>query len=138
MAKIKSKLENLNKMIVALKQSIDALEKSSPEYLPFIQDSVVSRFKILIESTWKDLGLFLAELGFSDIPGSPKAVIHLALEAKIISQQEYEEFLKYLSLRNMASHVYDKPQYLLAVAAATDAVILTKKLYDRMIANSKP
>ena len=125
-------------MIIALKQAIDRLEDATPEYVDFVQDSVVSRFKILIESTWKDLGLFLYELGFTDIPGSPKGIVHLALEAKFISKEEHEEFLTCLNLRNLASHVYDKPQYLLAVAAAPGAFALTKKLYNRMVTKQLP
>lgn len=132
MAKLEAKLKNLQKMIVALQQAVNRLENSTPDDIDFIQDSVVSRFKILIESAWKDLSLFLIEQGFADVPGSPKGVIHFAFEAKIISQQEYDEFLKYLNLRNVASHLYDKPQYLLVVDAAPQACIFVKKLYDRM------
>lgn len=91
--------------------------------LQFIQDSVVARFKILIESTWKDIKLYLESEEFADLPSSPKGVINFAKEV---------DFLKYLSLRNMASHIYDQPEYLPAVDAAPHAVTLVKKIISRI------
>lgn len=133
MAKIDQKLENLHKMIVALEKAVKKLEKTTKEEdLEFIQDSVVSRFKIMIESAWKDIKLYLENQGFADVPASPKGIVHFAREVHFLSQQEHDDFIKYLSLRNLASHLYDQPQYLLAVNAAPGAVILVKHVITRM------
>jgi nucleotidyltransferase substrate binding protein (TIGR01987 family) len=133
MEKITNKLANLKKMIIALEKAINKLAKpKDPEDIEFIQDSVIARFKILIESGWKDIKLHLENQEFADVPSSPKGVIHFAKETNFLTQQEHDEFLKYLSLRNMVSHIYDQPEYILAVHAAPSAVILVKKIINRI------
>ncbi|MBY0110126.1 MAG: nucleotidyltransferase substrate binding protein [Candidatus Babeliaceae bacterium] len=132
MEKLTSKLLNLNKMVKALEKSIDMLQKTNPEEVEFIQDSVIARFKILIESTWKDIKIFLEYQKFADVPSSPKGVIHFAKEVNFLTDQEYSEFSKYLVLRNLASYIYDAPQYLLAIQAAPHAVELVKKIINRI------
>src|SRR3990167_2172574 len=84
MAKIDNKIKNLRKMLNHLERSLNRLLNSSSDDIEFFQDSVASRFKILIESTWKLLKSVLEEKGFTDVPGSPKDVIFKAKEAKLI------------------------------------------------------
>jgi nucleotidyltransferase substrate binding protein (TIGR01987 family) len=133
MAKIDNKLKNLHKMVIALEKSINVLEKNTdPHYTEFFQDSVVARFKILLESTWKNIKLYLEDKGFADVPGSPKDIIHLARDAQLLSTHEHDEFIKYLSLRNLASHLYDQPQYILVVNAAPQALGLFKNIIKRI------
>lgn len=84
MAQINHKLENLNKMVLALERAIQELEIARQDQVEFIQDSVVARFKILVESTWKNISLVLVLQGFSDLPASPKSLINFACEAKFI------------------------------------------------------
>lgn len=132
MAEIDYKLENLNKMAKALERAIKRLELSSSEDVEYIQDSVVSRFKILIESTCKNIALVLQKQDFENVPASPKGIIEFAYDAKFLSQAERDSFMKYISLRNLATHLYDQPQYVLVVSAAPDALALIKTLFARM------
>lgn len=134
MAEINRKLENLSKMIAALDRSVKKLDKSKEDELEFFQDSVVARFKILIESTWKNMAIILQAQGFADLPASPKGIIAFAVDAKMIAPYEAEIFSKFLMLRNLAAHLYDQSQYLLVVSAAPEALILIKKIYQRMLA----
>lgn len=133
MEKMIKKHENLQKMIIALEKSIKALEKHHDDAeAEFFRDSVIARFKILIESTWKNIKLILEERGFAEVPSSPKGVLHFALEAAFLTQEEHDELLKYLSLRNLASHLYDEPQYNLVVYAAKPAISIIQKIMLRM------
>lgn len=132
MAEIAYKLENLNKMVKSLERAVARLDRADPEDVEYFQDSVVARFKILIESTWKNISLVLQEQGFIDLPASPKGVVSFALESKFISKAERDALLKYLSLRNNASHIYDQPQYVLVATAAPGALALCKALFTRM------
>lgn len=127
------KLENLNKMIAALERSIKKLDTAKEDELEFFQDSVVARFKILIESTWKNMALILHLQGFADLPASPKGIIAFAVDAKMITPHEADSFSKLLILRNLATHLYDQPQYILVVNAASGALSLVKKFYQRML-----
>ena len=132
MAKIDNKIKNLRKMLNHLERSLNRLLNSSSDDIEFFQDSVASRFKILIESTWKLLKSVLEEKGFTDVPGSPKDVIFKAKEAKLIDEQEYNKLINCISLRNLASHLYDQPQYLLIVDIAPSAFRCIENIVNRM------
>lgn len=133
MVHIDRKLENFSKNIMSLERSIAKLDVVEQNDVEFVQDSVVARFKILVESTWKNISLALALQGFSDLPASPKGIVSFAADAKFITAQEAEAFLKFLTLRNLAAHLYDQPQYLLIVHAAPEALALVKQIYQRIL-----
>ena len=123
-------------MMIALDKAIDRLQQvTDPEELEFIQDSVVARFKILIECTWKVIKEYLEQQGFTDIPNSPKGVIELAAESELITKLEQDVFIKFWSLRNFATHLYDQPQYILVVESAPNALELIKKIIARLETN---
>ncbi len=133
MEKINLKLENIHKMAKSLQKAISRLNKTKDQDdVEFIQDSVAARFKILVESLWKTIKLHLENEKFADVPASPKGVIYFAREIHFLFPQEYDQLLKCLTLRNLASHLYDKPHYLLVIDAAPDALILIEKIVARI------
>jgi len=132
MEKINYKLENLHKMVAALEASIDMLERVEQQHVEYLQDSVVARFKILIESTWKAMAHLFEHQGLLEVPANPRGVMTLAHRIRYISQDERDEFIGYISLRNLASHLYDQPQYILVVTVAPGALKLVKQLVERM------
>src|SRR3989338_9788161 len=99
--RLESKIKNLRKTLTYLERSLKRLLDSNSDDVEFFQDSVASRFKILIESSWKLLKSVLEEKGFTDVPGSPKDVIFKAKEAKLIDEQEYNKLINCISLRNL-------------------------------------
>lgn len=129
---IARKRENFNKLIQSLERAVNRLESADQEMFEYVLDSVDLRFKALTDSIWKNIDLRLQEQGFTDIPASPKGVAAFALESKFISKAEHEALLKYLLLRNNASHIYDQPQYVLVATAAPGALALCKTLLARM------
>jgi hypothetical protein len=134
MVQVNRKLENLSKMIIALERAIQKLGTAKQDEIEFIQDSVVARFKILVEFTWKNMALNLELQGFSDLPSSPKGLVNFALAAKFITSHEAEALIKFITLLNLAAHLYDQPQYILIVHAAPDALVLIKQIYQRILA----
>ncbi len=133
MERIEYKLENLNKMVLSLKKAITRLKKETDsEDIEYFQDSVAARFKILVESTWKNIKIHLEKQELIELPTSPKAVINFAKEVSFLSQQEHDQFVKYLLLRNLASHLYDQPQYILVIDVAPDALLLIQKIIARI------
>ncbi len=136
MDRMNYKLENVHRMMIALDKAIDKLQQTIDlDEREFIQDSVVARFKILIESVWKVIKEYLEQQGFTDIPNSPKGVIELAAESELITKLEQDVFIKFWSLRNFATHLYGQPQYILVVEAAPDALELIKKIIARLETN---
>lgn len=136
MDRMNYKLENVHRMMIALDKAIDKLQQTIDlDEREFIQDSVVARFKILIESVWKVIKEYLEQQGFTDIHNSPKGIIELAAESELITKLEQDVFIKFWSLRNFATHLYDQPQYILVVEAAPDALELIKKIIARLETN---
>lgn len=129
---IARKLENFNTLIQSLERAVNRLESADQEMFEYILDSVDLRFKALIDSVLKNIDLYLQEQGFIDLPAGPKEIVNFALESKFISKAEHDALLKYLSLRNNASHIYDQPQYVLVATAAPGALALCKVLFARM------
>ena len=133
MEKIKFKEENIQKMMKALKRALDRLDKNTEnEDIEFLYDSIVARFKILIESVWKHIKLSLEQQGFLDVPSSPKGVLHFAREVNFLFQNEYDKLIDYLALRNLASHLYDEPQYALVAQAVPEAYRVIKQIIGRL------
>ena len=133
MEKLDYKLSNIYKMIVNLDKSVKRLKRNSDkDDIEYLQDSIVARFNILVESSWKLLKLYMEEKGVSDLSGAPKDVINKALQINFLSPEEHKKFLNFISLRNMASHIYDEPGYLLVVDAAPIVVELTKTIVERV------
>jgi hypothetical protein len=65
-------------------------------------------------------------------PASPKGVILYAQRYGFLTESESILFLKCLHLRNLASHLYDQPQYVLAIHVAPEAVAMIKVLLRRL------
>ncbi len=135
MDKITYTLSNLEKMIIALERSVIALENLKTEDLQnreYFEDSVVARFRFLIEATWKDVAHVLKNRGFAEVPAAPKPLVSFAQEAGFLSKPEADLFVECIKLCHAASPVYDQSQYLLAVTKAPTAISLAKELVVRM------
>ena len=136
MEKLDYKVRNINKMLILLESALNKLNyHSDPDDIEFVRDSVAARFKILVESTWKAIKIYLETKGLA-MPGSPRDVLQEAVTSGFLSQNEFQEMLNFINLRNLASHLYDEPQYLLVIKAAPDAFKLISIIMQRI--NFKP
>jgi nucleotidyltransferase substrate binding protein (TIGR01987 family) len=133
MERLKNKIINMEKMIFNLEKSIDKLNfHSDPDDIEYVQDSVVARFKILVDYSWKALKVYLEYQGLSDISGAPKDVLKTAKDINFLNQGQYEVLIKSLTLRNMAAHVYDQKQYVLAIEMAPITLDAVKSLIVKL------
>jgi uncharacterized protein YutE (UPF0331/DUF86 family) len=126
------KLENLDKMVQLLDAALERFKEASADDKIFIRDSVAARLKIMVESLWKQLKRHLEASGLADVPSSPRAVIQLGEAAGIMTTQEAQLFQRCIFLRNMASHLYDEPHYILVIETAPAALALAKELLPRI------
>ena len=129
MERLKNKIINIEKMILNLEKSIDKLNfHSDPDDIEYVQDSVVARFKILFDYSWKSLKAYLEYKGFVELSGAPRDVLKTAKDINFLNQDQYDVLIKSLTLRNMASHVYDQKQYVLAIEMAPITLEVIKSL----------
>lgn len=104
------------------KQALSRLEHSITRFNTFLQqknydedeklekrDSIIKRFEICYELTWKCLKDILEER-HGIIAVSPKKVFHECLSAKIINEHESEVLLDTSDDRNITSHMYSEDE----------------------------
>jgi hypothetical protein len=129
MERLKNKIINIEKMILNLEKSIDKLNfHSDPDDIEYVQDSVVARFKILVDYSWKSLKAYLEYKVFVELSGAPRDVLITAKDINFLKQDQYDVLIKSLTLRSMASHVYDQKQYVLAIEMAPITLEVIKSL----------
>ena len=96
---IKSAIEDLTKALDKLEEAIDF--GSEPE---LNRDGTIQRFEFSFELSWKLLKIVNNFLGTECF--SPRDCIRLAAQNGLIENPE--DWLKYLNMRNLASHTYSE------------------------------
>lgn len=111
MEKITKRHDIALRTLVTLKKSIDKLKKESlsKDDYQMIRDSVIQRFEYSIDTFWKFLKLYLQEQLNTTLESvSPRAILHQALEANLLSIHEHEIAIKAMLDRNETSHSYNE------------------------------
>lgn len=71
-----------------------------------IKESVIQRFETCYDTLWKHLKRYLTEeLGLPEVPSSPKPVLRLASENRLLASP-IEGWLKYADARVATAHDY--------------------------------
>lgn len=93
-----------------LKDAIDRLEKGVPqEYYLGMRDSAIQRFEYSIDTFWKFLKIYLQEyMKFDTESASPRAIVRDAVNANMLSTEEFEILMKCITSRNETSHAYNE------------------------------
>lgn len=117
--------------IKRLKRSCVAFDRAPLDIKEFIADSVVERYKIVIELLWKSLGAYMEEQGM-DIIGTPREILQAAHAANLLSQHELDEFLHYVKLRTNTPEMYNKKSYQTVIEATPKALLFAEKLIARL------
>jgi nucleotidyltransferase substrate binding protein (TIGR01987 family) len=97
-----------------------------------LRESVIKRFDVALEMTWKLLMKYLAEdVGLADLPNGPKPVFRLADQNNLLNGK-IEAWLEYVNARNASSHDYsgEKAEETLKVIPnyIEDAISLYEKM----------
>lgn len=115
MGKLKLKHEKLCRVLDRLEEAVVDFEKfesnlSDPYDARFyrtLRDSMIQRFELSVDLFWKYLKIVLEEEFKKESEfNAPKPVIRSACNAKLITEQDAEVFLKMVADRNMSSHIY--------------------------------
>lgn len=71
-----------------------------------IKESVIKRFDLAVEMSWKLLLKFLTEeVGVQDLPNGPKPILRLADQNNLLNGR-IDEWIEYINARNASSHDY--------------------------------
>lgn len=101
MNKIMDKLDDLEKAIKKLKQSLER----DPNLDDLVLDATIQRFEFTYELSWKLMKIYLEYNGLTEVT-SPRRAIKEAYKEKLIT--EGESWLRMLEDRNKTSHTYDE------------------------------
>ena len=107
-----------------------------PEYPAYVHDgmgeSVIQRFEICYDTTWKTLKRYLAErLAIVELPNSPKPIFLLADEYDLLGDSG-QRWQQYAQMRIDTTHIYDAKRAAAALALISDFLADAIDLYERM------
>jgi nucleotidyltransferase substrate binding protein (TIGR01987 family) len=106
--KVIAKIANFQKALASLHAALVRFQKVSPDdelYEP-LRDSLIKRFEYCIDMFWKMLREYIIEEHGIDVPASPKAVIKVAVDLYIITDDQHKLFVSAINDRNLTSHSY--------------------------------
>jgi nucleotidyltransferase substrate binding protein (TIGR01987 family) len=100
--------------------------------LEAIQESVIKRFDLALEMSWRLLQKHLTEdFGIADVPAGPKPLLRLADQNDLLNAR-IEQWIQYVNVRNASAHDYsgEKAEQTLLVIPEylQDAIFLYEKM----------
>lgn len=110
MEKINNRYEIALQTLKTFKMALENLDNSAlHEYRIFICDATIQRFEYSIDTFWKFLKLYMSDiLNITIDAASPRPILREALNATIITQEEFEILIQGIIRRNETSHAYNK------------------------------
>lgn len=109
MERLNLRLENLNKVLFRLEESLKIFKEKEKDDLLYalIRDSVIQRFEMTVDIFWKSLKDYL-ENKFKITISSPRGVFKECFSLKVIDLKEYEVLEDMIDDRNNTTHDYDE------------------------------
>ncbi len=102
--------DNLQKSLQHLQSQhahYQSLDRELPAWMQeAVKESVIQRFETCYDCLWKVLRRYLLEeLGMPDVPNSPKPILRIAQENKLLASPA-EQWMKYADARVDTAHDY--------------------------------
>ena len=96
--------------LATLKTVLDKIKAGVPEeYNLEMRDSAIQRFEYSIDTFWKFLKIYMQEFLSMHIESiSPRAIMKDALDAAIITNDEFKILIYCVMSRNETSHAYNQ------------------------------
>lgn len=96
--------------LATLKEMIMCIEKEGgsldPIILQGLYDSIIQRFEITYDATWKFLKAFFQSRGI--IAQSPREAFQQCLNSKLVKQKEADALFDMVLDRNLTTHLYNQ------------------------------
>lgn len=139
MKQLRIKFKNLQGALAAFKRSVDAFEDTKKgvrqDSEGFIRDSVIKRFELAIDTTWRYLEDYLTDvMGIALQKKGPKPILRECFKAGILTENETTQALAMVDSRNMTSHMY-KEEVSDIISRET---LSYYKLIEKIVAETKP
>ena len=101
-----TKLENFTKAVARLNESVEDYKhyKGKEKLEDMSRDSLIKRFKLAFELSWKTLADFLESNSVKLEGAGPKGIISTAYRNRYLKDEE--KWLNLLKTRNLLTHVY--------------------------------
>ena len=100
MKRFEARKQNLINATNRLKEALNEKEND------LMIDAVLHRYEFTFELAWKTIKDYLEYNGYSDNIASPRAIIQLAYQAKVINNGD--TWINMMLDRNALSHLYDE------------------------------
>ena len=122
-------LKNLELQYENYKNLDDGLSELMKEA---VAESTIKRFETCYNCLWQVLKRYLTEeLGFPDVPNSPKPILKIANENKLFTTP-LEQWLKYASARTDTAHDYSEEKAQACLEIVEDFIDDAIGLYQTM------
>ena len=141
MERLNLKYEQLQKAYKQLAKIINLfLEKKNnnapEEELIVYQDSLIQRFEICFDLTWKYIKTYLEDM-LGIIAKSPKAVFQESFKQDLFDENTLRFFLSMVDDRNTTTHVYDEETVREIGGRITDYYKIMKNNFDNLKPSKK-
>lgn len=134
MEAIKLRYLALSKALNTLKEAIDLL--NDPQYKRIyksLRDSAIQRFEYSVDNFWKFLKIYMQEKSNITLEtATPRIILREAVNANIISEDEYAKLIESITDRNLTSHSYNENIAEILAEKIPDSYVLMKKIIDRL------
>lgn len=101
----KQRFENFEKAFKKLEEAVDKIHLNELE-----RNGLIQRFEFTLDLAWKTMKDFLEQEGFQFKP-SPKETIRQAVKAAYINQNQAQDIIDAIDLRNELSHHYNEEDF---------------------------
>src|SRR5205085_7066556 len=110
MEQIKKRYKMALQTLATLKEVLDKIEQGVPEeYVLEMRDSAIQRFEYSIDTFWKFLKIYLQDyLKMPIESAAPRAILKDALNANLLSIEEFKMVMDGITSRNETSHAYNE------------------------------
>lgn len=107
MSKLQNRFDNYTKAVDRLREVIALYDvnKDIPMMNNIIRDSLIQRFEICYELSWKAIKEYMIFEGY-EIGTSPRSILKAAYQNELLDSEEL--WLNMISDRNVASHEYNE------------------------------
>lgn len=107
MSKFQNRFDNYTKAVDRLREVIALYDvnKDIPMMNNIIRDSLIQRFEICYELSWKTIKEYMIFEGY-EVGTSPRSILKTAYQNELLDSEEL--WLNMISDRNVASHEYNE------------------------------
>jgi nucleotidyltransferase substrate binding protein (TIGR01987 family) len=135
-------VETIEKRYKIVLQSLATLHEAinllnDPQYKQIyksLRDSAIQRFEYSIDTFWKFLKIYMQEKNKILLEAAtPRIILREAVNASIISEDEFIQLIKGISDRNLTSHSYNEEIAKNLIESIPANYNLMKKITERIV-----